>query len=76
MAQDGIIWGLRFPCGGCAHYVTPKAFLGPVLSSLVSSLKPSEVPGFSPIYFQNWTLPKILAEPDPVLRLLYSFAGN
>lgn len=42
----------------------------------LSSLKPSEVPGFSPIYFQNWTLPRILAEPDPVLRLLYSFAGN
>ena len=41
----------------------------------LSALKPSDVPGFNPIFLKNWTLKKVLAEPDPVLQLLYSFAG-
>jgi hypothetical protein len=42
----------------------------------LSTLRPSEIEGFNPMFFQNWTLQKVLAEPDPVLRLLYSFAGD
>jgi len=41
----------------------------------LSALKPSEVPGFNRIFLKNWTLKKVLAEPDPVLQLLYSFAS-
>lgn len=40
----------------------------------LSTLSP-DVPGFNPIFLKNWTLKKILAEPDPVFQLLYSFAG-
>lgn len=42
----------------------------------LSTLKPSQVPGFNPIFLKQWTLAKVLAEPDPVLQLLYSFAGE
>ena len=41
----------------------------------LSEVKPEEIPGFSAVFFQNWTLSRVLAEPDPVLRALYSFAG-
>lgn len=41
----------------------------------LATMKPAEVPGFSPVFWQNWTMPRILAERDPVLRFLYSFAG-
>ena len=41
----------------------------------LSSLKPEDVPGFNPIYLHPWTLKKVLAEPDPMVQLLYSFAG-
>jgi len=39
------------------------------------SVRPEEVPGFNPISLRPWTRKQILAEPDPILRLLYSFAG-
>lgn len=42
----------------------------------LSTLRPTDVPGFNPIFLQNWTLKKVLSEPDPVLQLLYSFAGT
>ena len=42
----------------------------------LSALKPEEVPGFNPVFLQNWTLKRVLAEPDPVIQLLYSFAGT
>jgi len=42
----------------------------------LSTLKPADVPGFNPIFFQGWTLKRVLAEPDPVLQALYSFAGS
>lgn len=42
----------------------------------VSNLQPSEVEGFSTLFSENWTLEKVLSEPDPVMRLMYSFAGS
>jgi hypothetical protein len=42
----------------------------------LQSLEPSQVPGFSPILQQTLRLGQIVAEPDPVLRLLFSFAGE
>ena len=42
----------------------------------LSSLRLQDVPGFNPIYLRHWTLKQVLAEPDPVLQLLYSFAGD
>lgn len=41
----------------------------------LSTLKPEEVPGFNPIFLKNWTLKQVLAQPDPVLQLVYSFAS-
>jgi hypothetical protein len=41
----------------------------------LSTLKPEEVPGFNPVFLQNWTLSRVLREPDPILQLLYSFSG-
>jgi hypothetical protein len=41
----------------------------------LSAVKPQDVPGFNPIYLRHWTLTQVLAEPDPILQLLYSFAG-
>ena len=41
----------------------------------LSSLRPQDVPGFNPIYLRHWTLKQVLAEPDPVLQLLYLFAS-
>ena len=42
----------------------------------LAELSPAEVPGFSPIFQHTLTLGQITAEPDPVLRLLYSFANE
>jgi hypothetical protein len=42
----------------------------------LATVKPADVPGFSPVFLQNWTMAKIVAERDPVLRFLYSFAGE
>jgi len=39
------------------------------------SVRPEDVPGFNPIYLRRWTLKQVLAEPDPILRLLYCFSG-
>lgn len=41
----------------------------------LATLRPEDVPGFSPIFLQPWTLSRVLLEKDPVLQLLYSFAG-
>jgi len=41
----------------------------------LSLVRPEDLPGFNPIYLQGWTLSRIVAEPDPILQLLYSFAG-
>lgn len=41
----------------------------------LSSLRPEDVPGYNAVYRQHWTLREVLAEPDPILQLLYSFAG-
>jgi len=38
-------------------------------------VNPEQVPGFNPIYLRHWTLKQVLTEPDPILQLLYSFAG-
>lgn len=38
--------------------------------------RPLSVEGFSPIFFQKLPLARIVAEPDPILRALYSFAGR
>jgi len=41
----------------------------------LGSVKPEDIPGFNPIYLRHWTLKQVLKEPDPILQLLYSFAG-
>jgi len=41
----------------------------------LATLSPQDVPGFNPIFLQTWTLARVLGEKDPVLQLLYSFAG-
>jgi len=41
----------------------------------LAAIDPEDVPGYNPIYLRPWTLKQILAQPDPILQLLYSFAG-
>lgn len=41
----------------------------------LATLRPQDVPGFNPIFLQPLTLSRVLLEKDPVLQLLYSFAG-
>lgn len=40
------------------------------------TVKPEEVPGFNAIFLRGLTFRRVLEEKDPVLRLLYSFAGT
>ena len=40
----------------------------------LSGLAPQEVPGFSPLLDKPLTWPELLAEKDPLLRMVYSFA--
>jgi len=42
----------------------------------LSKVKPTDLPGFNPIFLMPWSLQKVLRETDPVLQLLYSFAGE
>jgi len=42
----------------------------------LATLKPEQLPGFNPIFLKNWSLTTVLTERDPVIRLLYSFAGT
>jgi len=41
----------------------------------LSAIRPDEVPGYNPIFLRAWTLREILAQPDPIVQLLYSFAA-
>ena len=39
-------------------------------------VKPEEIKGFNALFLNDWTVAKVLAEKDPVLQLLYSFAAT
>lgn len=41
----------------------------------LSTAEAETVLGFNRVFFQNWTIRDVVAEKDPVLQLLYSFAG-
>lgn len=42
----------------------------------LASVRPEEVPGFNPIFLRGLTLRTVLEQKDPVVQLLYSFAGS